>query len=55
MKSESVLSRREIDNHISIIEAVAHTPSRLTLKSIKFSLQTTVIASSEVTKCTYLG
>jgi hypothetical protein len=58
--SEIVLSGRELDNDISILEIVAYTLSSLTLKSIDLFIngqrrQTTVIASSEVSEGTALG
>jgi len=58
--SEIVLSGRELDNDISLLETVAYTLSSLTLKSIDLSIngqlrQTTVIASSEVIEGTVFG
>lgn len=60
MGSESVISGRELDNDISLLETVAYTLNGLILKSIDLSIngqlrQTTVIASSEITAGTVFG
>lgn len=60
MGSGSVISGRELDNDISLLEAIAYTLNGLILKSIDLSINgqlrhTTVISSNEIKAGTIFG